>query len=217
MTDLTLFHLPGACSRVTLTALEHIGVVYEDHMVNLMKGEQHSPGYLAVNPRGKIPALLVDGELLAENAAILSYLHMRWPAAGLLPLPSDRFADAQILADLFWLASFWHPTVRAMRMPVRWTIGDPAPVKERGRQLLAGPAAAMDRRFAGQDWWFGDDWSICDTYFYWNCTAALEGGFDFGGMPGILAHRTRVEAQPAFQRAIAREQAAMARSNADGT
>lgn len=216
MTELTLYHLPGACSRVTLTALEQVGLPYEDRMIDLAKGQQYSPGYLAVNPRGKIPALLVDGELLAENAAILSYLHMRWPDAGLMPQASDKLECAQNLADLFWLASFWHPTVRAMRMPVRWTTCDPAPVKERGRQLLSGPVAGMNQRFSVQDWWFGDAWSICDTYFYWNCTAALEGGFDFDEMPGILAHRARVEAQPAFRRAIAREQAAMARSNVDG-
>lgn len=214
MTELTLFHLPGACSRVTLTALEQVGLPYQDRMIDLAKGQQYSPDFLALNPRGKIPALLVDGQLLAENAAILSYLHMRWPQAGLMPQAADSFASAQQLADLFWLSSFWHPTVRALRMPVRWTTGDPAPVQERGTQLLAGPLAAMDQRLRQQDWWYGSDWSICDTYFYWNYTTAEEGGLLLQDMAGISAHRQRVKAHPAFQRAIVREQAALAR-NAD--
>jgi glutathione S-transferase len=214
MTELTLFHLPGACSRVTLTALEQVGLPYEDRMIDLAKGQQYSPDFLAVNPRGKIPALLVDGQLLAENAAILGYLHMRWPQARLLPQAADSFESARQLADLFWLSSFWHPTVRALRMPVRWTTGNPAPVKERGAQLLAGPLAAMDLRLRQQDWWYGPDWSICDTYFYWNYTTAEEGGLLLQGMAGIAAHRQRIKAHPAFQRAIEREQEALAR-NAD--
>jgi glutathione S-transferase len=214
--ELVLYHLPGACSRVTLTALEQVGVPYEDRMVDLMKGQQRSPEYLAVNPRGKIPALLVDGELLAENGAILSWLHMRWPEAGLLPEAANSIAAAHQQADLFSLSSFWHPSVRAMRMPIRWTTGDQEQVREKGRELVSGPIAAMDARLAQQDWWFGAAWSVCDTYFCWNYTTAEEGGLDLSGLAGINAHRARVEAHPPFQRALAREQAAIARSAEHG-
>lgn len=213
MSDLVIFHQPGGCSRVTLAALEHVGAVYEDRLVDLASGEQHSPEYLAINPRGKIPALVVDGELLAENAAILLWIHQRWPDAGLLPEAQGLAATRQ-LADLFWLSSFWHPTVRAIRMPIRWTTGAPEPVQERGSLLLKEPLARMDRLFCSQPWWFGDRWSICDVYFCWICGIAEGGGYPLDGMSGINAHRQRTMAHPAFQQAILREQAALARARA---
>lgn len=212
MPEMKLYHLPGACSRVTMTALEQIGQPYEDEVVDLSSGQQHTPEYRAINPKGKIPALIVDGRLLGENAAILWWLHKTYPDAGLFPVNSDLWAQALILSDLFWVSAGWHPAVRANRMPMRWTTGDLEPVKERGRELLAGPMEQLDERLKQKDWWYGDHWSIIDVYFYWNYTTAEEGDFPLGGLDGIAAHRERVLALPAFKRALAREDAAKARS-----
>jgi glutathione S-transferase len=213
MTDLKLYHLPGACSRVTMTALEQIGVPYQDELVNLMKGQQHTPEYRTVNPRGKIPALLADGKLLTENGAILWWLHQTFPEAGLLPNAQDEWSEAQILSDLFWISAGWHPAVRANMMPVRWTTGDPDPVRERGKELVKPLFEGLDALLARQPWWFGDDWSIIDVYAYWNYTTAEQGQYDLAGLDHIADHRRRVEAHPAFQRALAREQAALKRES----
>lgn len=213
MTELTLYHLPGACSRVTMTALEQVGVPYDDMLVNLAKGQQHSPEYRAVNPRGKIPALVADGRLLGENGAILWWLHQTFPAAGLLPAATDRWSEAQILSDLFWISAGWHPAVRANMMPIRWTTGDPAPVRDRGKELVKPLFDMLDARLASQPWWFGDSWSIVDVYAYWNYTTAEEGQYDLGGLDHIADHRRRVQEWPAFQRALAREQAALRKAS----
>lgn len=211
MPDLVLYHLPGACSRVTMTALEQAGVRYEDRIVELRHGQQHSAEYRAVNPRGKIPALLVDGRLLAENAAILWWLDAHYPGAGLLPA-GDAWTRAQQLSDLFWVASVWHPSVRANMMPVRWTTGDPAPVRERGKQLMAPLLERLEARITAQPWWYGEAWSILDTYLYWCYTTAEEGEYDLSGHPAIADHRQRVAAHPAFVKALAREAAARERT-----
>lgn len=209
MTELTLYHLPGACSRVTLTALEQCGLTYTDHAVNLARQQQHSPEYRAINPRGKIPALLVDGRLLVENAAILWWLHRAYPAAGLFPQGNEgAWDEAQILSDLFWISSGWHPAVRANMMPIRWTTGDPAPVRERGKELVKGMFEQFDVTMADRKWWYGDDWSIIDVYFCWNYTTAEQGEYDLSGLDNLAAHRARVEVWPAFQRALAREDSA---------
>jgi glutathione S-transferase len=193
MTHFVLYHAPGACSRVTMNALEECGLVYEDRPLNLFVGANKAADYLAVNPRGKVPALLVDGHLLTENAAILLYLHARCPAAGLLPATSDPVVAAQQTADLIACASTWHPTIRAVRMPIRLTKGDPAPVREMGIEILAPMIADLDARVSGGRWWFGKDWSIVDVYLFWNVSIAASGGLD---------------ARPSFQRALAREVAA---------
>lgn len=213
MTDLTLFHLPGACSRVTMTALEQCGVLYSDRPVDLASGEQHSPEYRAVNPRGKVPALVVDGQVISENAAILWWLHKRFPEAELLPAADSDWDEAQVLSDLFWISSGWHPAVRANMMPIRWTTGDPAPVRERGKHLVKPLVEGFDARLSGRQWWYGDNWSIIDVYFFWNYTTAEEGEYDLAGLDNLANHRARVEAWPAFQRAIMRENTARERVN----
>jgi glutathione S-transferase len=211
--NLKLFHFPGACSRVPMTALEHIGCAYDDEMINLMKGEHMAPSYRETNPRGKVPALLVDGKLLSENAAILLWLNATFPDAALLPKPADEWERAQQTSDLFWLSSVWHPYVRANKMPIRWTTGDEAPVRERGVELLKPCMAQLEQRLAGSAWWYGQ-WSIIDVYFYWAYTTAESGEFDLSPYPCVNRHRAAIEALPAFQSALARETAAKARQSA---
>ena len=193
-----------------MDALEHIGVDFTDEMVNLMAGEHTQPAYQSANPRGKVPALLIDGELLSENAAILLWLNATYPDAGLLPQASTPMEQARIHSDLFWVSSVWHPYVRANKMPSRWTTGDEAPVRERGKLLLAPCLALLEERLKAAPWWYGD-WSIIDIYFYWAYTTAEEGQFDLSPYPAIARHRAAVLALPAFQRVLAREAAAKAR------
>ncbi len=207
MTQMTLFMFPGGCSRVVLVALEHIGAEYDAVMVDLMKGEHTRPDYLVANPRGKIPALHVDGKLLSENGAIQLWLNDRYPETGLLPTPADDWERAQQLSDMFWVSSVWHPYVRANKMPMRWTTGDIAPVRERGVELLTPCVQQLEERLADRNWWYGD-WSIIDVYFYWSYTTAEDGQFDLTPYPNINRHRAAIEAMPAFQAAIARENAA---------
>ncbi len=214
MTKLKLFHFPGGCSRVTMTALVAAGCIFEDEMINLMAGDHLRPAYRSQNPRGKIPALLVDGELLTENAAILTWIDATYPDAKLLPPTQSALEKAQQLSDLFWLSSVWHPAVRAMKMPMRWTMGDEAPVRERGRDLINPLVDALEARLAESAWYYGDSWSIVDVYFYWAYTTGEEGGYDLSTRPHINRHRAHVEALPEFQGARAREETAKARNAA---
>lgn len=206
LTDLKLFHYPGACSRVTMVALETIGASYEDEVVNLMAGDHYKPTYKATNPRGKVPALLIDGKLLTENVAILCWLNDTYPSAGLLPRVEGALANANKLSDLVWISSVWHPTVRANKMPSRWTMGDVEPVRERGKDLMKPLVENLDARLATNPWYYGETWSIVDTYLYWCYTTAEKGEFSLGGFDHIARHRRAQEEMPAFKAAIAREQ-----------
>ncbi|MEM6895982.1 MAG: glutathione S-transferase N-terminal domain-containing protein, partial [Pseudomonadota bacterium] len=68
-----LYFFPRACSGVTMTALDMAGVEYDRQLINIFKGEQKTPDYLAINPSGAVPTLLVDGKPIYENASILIY------------------------------------------------------------------------------------------------------------------------------------------------
>ena len=83
--DLKLYHFPAACSRVTMHALTALGLPFVDEMVNLRNSDQSDPEYLALNPKGKVPTLVMDGKVLTENAAILWTLHQLHSDGGLGP------------------------------------------------------------------------------------------------------------------------------------
>ena len=208
MPDLKLYILNTACTRVTLTALEQVGVPYAAHMVDFATGENRSAEYLALNPQGKVPCLLVDGQPLTENVAILRWLNATYPQAGLLPPATTPWDEAEQLIPMLSIASTWHPSVRAIKVPFMWTKGgDPAPVKARGEEIYRGLLDGLDAHLAARRWWFGDAWSIVDTYFWWAYVNAEFGGFDLSPWHNVVRHRAEVEALPQVQRALAREAA----------
>ena len=94
MTSTQLFMAPGTCARVSAIALEEIGEAFETVVVRFMKGEHKSPDYLRMNPKGKVPTLLIDGQTLTENVAIITYLNERNPEAVLLPKADPQREDA---------------------------------------------------------------------------------------------------------------------------
>lgn len=205
-----IFHAHTACSRVTLTALEQCGIDYEDRLLVMQKGEHKSPDFLALNPDGKVPTMVVNGRSLSENGAILTWLHATWPDAGLFPKATDEWERAQHISDLLWLSSGWHPYVRANKVPFLWTTGDVEPVRERGRELLDGVVAQLEERLADRPWFYGEEWSIIDTYLWWAYINAEFGGYSIEAFPRVQEHRKRNEAHPALERALAREAAAVA-------
>ena len=211
MAEITLFHAPGACSRVTLNALEEIGLDYDDQPIDLGKFQQRSPEYLAVNPKGRVPALKIAGRLLTENAAILCYLHQANPGAALLP-PEHTLPTNQGLEDLIWCASTLHPIMRQVRAPQRYTDLNQEAVKAKGVELMTPILAGIADRLSGGRWWYGAHWSVLDVYLYWIYSTAAGAGLDLLPWPALSEHTAAVRARPSFRRALAREQAAMGRT-----
>src|SRR3954453_4340279 len=104
----TLYFAPGASSMAVHIALHEIGVAFESKPMSFKRNDMRSPNYLALNPEGKVPTLLVDGRPLTEVAAILFYLARRFPDAELLP-HDDIEAEAQALSWMSFIASTLHP------------------------------------------------------------------------------------------------------------
>ncbi len=99
---LTLYFSPGSSAMATHIALHEIGAPFESRLVSLAKGEQHAPEYLAVNPEGKVPTLLIDGWKLTEVAATLYYLAKRYPEAKLWPAGRARSRGAGDFVDVVY-------------------------------------------------------------------------------------------------------------------
>jgi glutathione S-transferase len=206
---ITLYHTPGACSRVTMNALEEIGLDYDDQAIDLAQNQQKSPEYLAVNPKGCVPALRVGDRLLTENAAILYFLHTTHPEAALLP-PDSAIGLNEGLEDLVWCGSTLHPIMRQVRAPQRYTAVNLDGVRATGTALMTPILGAIAARLDAGRWWYGASWSIVDVYLYWLYSTVAGAGLDLSPWPALAEHGGRVRARPSFQRAPAREQAAVA-------
>ncbi|API58153.1 hypothetical protein BSL82_01595 [Tardibacter chloracetimidivorans] len=208
MTELTLHFYPGACSRATMILLEEAVAEYATHFVDLMQGAQKTPEYLAVNPKGKVPTLVVDGRPLTENVAIISWLNKVFPEARLLP-GGEALDEAKVLSDLAWVGSTVHIDFRRCRMPRYFIDGEEKQdeVRALGLKSLAADFGLADARLAERPFWHGD-WSAMDAYLFWVWRGAIElPGFDAMGFRNMAAWAERVEARPATQRGLAREKA----------
>ena len=114
------------------------------------------------------------------------------------------------VSDLVWCSATVHPMVRQIRMPIRFTDGDPSGVQAKGHEYLHGVCARIDERLDGQDWWYGAEWSILDVYLRWLVTTAASAGFELEKYTNVVGLVERVQQRPSFQRAQAREKAARA-------
>ena len=180
---LTLFFSPGSSSMAVHIALHEVGVDFERGLVSLAKGEQHSPEYLAVNPEGKVPTLLIDARPLTEVAAILYYLAKRFPEAGLWPVGGLE-AEAQAISWMSIIAATIHP---ARRIGV-----------ERWREVFG----IAERRLGGAEWAV-DRYSIADIHLFrlfWRFFTTLHPAPE--AYPGLYAHYQRMMARPAVQKTI---------------
>jgi glutathione S-transferase len=217
MPQLTLYFAPGTCARVSMIALEEAGIEFESRVVRFLKGEHRSPEYLALNPAGKVPCLLVDGAPLTENVSILIWLARSFPNANLLPLTGEPWPDAQLLAQLVWCASTLHPLVTRIRIPQFFcdVAGGPERVYEMGTEAMRQHIAPAERRLANQPWML-DEWSVLDAYIFWVWFRITGAGFDGGQFPRLADHYARMQERPSVLAALAREARGQAELEKEG-
>jgi glutathione S-transferase len=185
---LTLYFAPGASSMAVHIALHEIGAAFDAKPMSFKANDMRSPAFLALNPEGKVPTLLIDGRPLTEVAAILYYLAKRFPEAGLLPR-DDVEADARALSWMSFIAATLHPA------------------RARGLDHAIEVWGIADRRL-GNGWALGDRYSIADIHLfrlYWRLFNSLKPAA--GTFLNLDAHYARMMARSAVQRTIEIESA----------
>lgn len=213
-----LFHSPGACSLAPHIVLELLaeahGVHYEPVRVVIADGANRKPEYLAINPRGRVPALAFRDaggveQILTESTAILLFLAGRHPEAGLAP--TDPVAAIRIVEFLSWLATTMHQTgVRTVFRPERFTTGtDKAAhegIAEQGRVTVRTGYAELEASLAGRRYALGETFSLVDAmlvvHYRWGNRCGIDMRHDY---PRFAALVDRLRAMPAVARVIARE------------
>jgi glutathione S-transferase len=164
-TPIALYYGSGACSMGPHIALNEIGVPYEARRVNLAEKANQKPEYLAVNPKGRVPALQIDGFVLTEAAAILSYLGRRFPEAKLYPQGGE--AEARMLEWMAWCSNTVHPSFAHIRRTERYS-EDPATyasIQQRGEATFWECLNTIDAALKGKDYALGETYSLADPYF----------------------------------------------------
>jgi glutathione S-transferase len=185
----TLYFSPGASSMAVHIALHEIGVPFEARSLSFAKREHRAPEFLALNPEGKVPTLLIDGRALTEVAAILFYLARRFPAAALLP-DNDIEGEAQAISWMSFIAATLHPA------------------RQRGIEYAKEVYGIADRRLGKREWALAR-YSIADIHLfrlYWRLVGSLKPAP--GTFPNLAAHYDRMMLRPAVRRTIEIETAA---------
>ena len=210
MAKLDFYFSPGACSLATHICLEEAGAAFTAKPTYTRKGQTRTPEYLALNPKGKVPMLGVDGTMLTENTAIITYLNRSFPAAGLLP-SGDALAEAEALSFIAWCASGIHPVMGRFFGPQNFCdLPDSADnVKTLAAKATAANFALVEKALSGKDWVFGT-WSAADAYIFVFYNWATKLGLDMSAYPNYGRHFERMQQRPAVQRAMAREAEAFA-------
>ncbi len=205
---LTLFTSPGSCAFATHLALAEAGADYAIRRVKFSENEQRSEEYLAINPLGRVPALVTPDGVLTETPALLVFVAQSYPTAKLAPI-TDPVAFAKLQAFNSYLATTIHVAHAHGRRGYRWADDDAALDSMRAKvpETMTDGFMLIEKALQGP-WVMGDQFTVSDGYLY-TLGRWLEGDHvDTALLPKVMAHRERMNERPAVQRALAEEKAA---------
>ena len=207
--QIVLYYAPIACSLVPYVTLTEAGANFEVRNINLRKGQQSSPDYLKLNPKHKVPLLVVDGQTLTENVAIQIWIARHFPQAKLLP--TEPWAELKALSIMSWCASGIHPFLARINAPRR--VCDLPGADESVRRLAAAQLyenyQIADDWLAGREYFF-DQFTAADAHFFWCFRRGKQFELDLARFTNCQAHFARLEQWPSIQRCLAYEKTVLA-------
>jgi glutathione S-transferase len=205
---LVLFHAPNSRSTGVLTLLEELGADHALRLINLRRGDQRRPEYLAVNPMGKVPALLHGDALITEQPAIYQYAAELYPEAGLSPAVGDPLRGPY----LRWLAfygSCFEPALSDLALK-----REPGPHMQSPYGSAEEVIATVQQQLARGPWLLGERFTAADLL--WGKALSWMVAFKlFPDGPAVRAYTERFNARPAVQRAAARDAELAAQQQAE--
>ena len=201
-----LFYAPHTCALASHIALEEVGADYELARIDVDANDHRKPEYLAINPKGRVPALGTEHGILTETPAILVFIAQSFPQAGLAPV-EDPFAFARIQEFNSYLCATAH-VAHAHRMRGHRWVDDAAAIAAMQRKVPQNVSECfglIERHMLRGPWVMGDSYTICDPYLFTLAQWLEADGVDLAGLPRVSEHRHMVSQRPATKRAIAAE------------
>ena len=191
---ITLFHCPQTRSSGVLTLLEELGADYDLHVMNMKKNEQRGAAYLAINPMGKVPAVMHNGALVTEQVAVYTYLADMYPEADITPAIGDALRGPYLRWMAFYGSCFEPAFVdKAMKR-------EPGAASMTPYGSLDDVWNAVTEQLSKGDYMLSDKFTAVDVL--WG--SALNWMTMFGlapETPVVRAYIDRVKARPAVARA----------------
>jgi GSH-dependent disulfide-bond oxidoreductase len=192
-----LYHFPSPNPQKVTFALKELGLDCDIVPVDLAKGEQRQPAFLAVNPFGRAPVLVDDGLTLPESHAILAYLGEK---TGRL-WPTSPAGHAEALRWLFFSSQHLMPAAGDVALRIRAKLFG-RPVDEatvaRGEEALPAPLAILEDHLAHNKWMMGAEFGLVDCAYCPILNVIEKAGFGFGKFPRVAAYLEACRARPGW-------------------
>lgn len=201
---LQLFYAPMTCALVPYVTLTEAGADFEVLNVNTRANQHKTPEFLALNPKHKVPVLIIDGEPLTENVAIQIWIARQFPDANLLP--RDPGAQIKAISLMAWFASTIHPHLTPNARPENYCdLPDSAEsVKRVANRMLFEDLRIADALLADREFFF-EHFTAPDAYFFWCFRRALSFKLDLSAFTHCMAHFARLQQRPSVQKVLAHE------------
>jgi len=195
----TLCYARGTAALAPHILLEDAGADYETRLVDFSADEQRSPFYLAINPKGRVPALITESGVLTETPAILAYIAQTHPDANLAP--SDPFGFAEAQAFNLYLAATVHVAHAHKQRGSRWTDDKAAQetMSAKVTETMTACARTLEENYLKGPFVLGDTYSMCDPYLFVITRWMRADGVNVDAFPKITTHFASMQQRASVQ------------------
>ncbi len=195
------YYSPRSCALASHIVLEHVGADFEAIRLDFQANQQRSAEYLAINAKGRVPALVTEHGVITETPAILLYLAQTHPQSGVAPL-DDPFALAELQAVNSWFCSTVHVAHAHGTRGARWADEATAwqAMKAKVAQNMTDCFDWIERELLRGPWVMGKDFSVADPYLFTLTIWLMQNGVELARFPRVADHYQRMLALPAVQK-----------------
>ena len=202
--EIVLYYAPITCALAPYITLTEANADFDVRPLNFRKQQHMSPEYMAINPKHKVPLLIVDGKTLSENVAIHSWVDEQFPEANILP--RDSWQRLQAVSLLSWCSGGIHPYLTRINNPAK--VCDAPGADE---SVVAKATEALEELFGlandmleGREYFF-DHFTAPDAHFFWCQRRARQFELDLSAFPHVCAHFDRMQTRDSVQQLLAFE------------
>lgn len=202
--NLVLYYAPNTCALAPYITLTEAKATFEVRPLNFRKGENKTPDYLRINPKHKVPLLIIDGEPLTESTAIQLWIARNFPEAKLMP--TDPWQEIKAVSLMSWCSSGIHPFLQRINSPPKVCDfpGSEASIVKVSRETLFENFKIADDLLAGREFFF-DHFTAPDAHFFWCLRRGMQLGVELDGYPNCQAFFERIKSRPSAQKLLAFE------------
>jgi len=207
--EIVLYYALNTCALAPYVTLTEANASFEVKPLNFRKNEQRLPAYLRLNPKHKVPLLMVDGDPLTESSAIQIWIARNFPQAKLLP--SDPWQELKAISILSWCSSGIHPYLSRINSPSKVcdVAGAEQGVIQAAKSFLFENYKIAEDMLAGRKFFF-DHFTAADAHFFWCLRRGAQLGAEAAEFPNCMAHFERIKERPSVQKLFAYEKAVQA-------